>query len=113
MNKTVTVGDKELKLKTSAALMRLYKANFGRDIMKDIMALRGVDENTLFEGDNMETLENITYTMARHADPGIPDNILEWLEGFDTFSLMNVLPEVLNLWEEEVKTSSNAKKNIE
>ena len=113
MNKTVIVGNKELKLKTSAALMRLYRANFGRDLMKDVLSLKGVDQETIFEDDNMETLENITYTMARHADPDIADNIVEWLADFDTFGLLGVLPEVLNLWEEEIKTSSDAKKNIE
>ena len=60
----------------------------------------------------MEMFENIAYTMAKHADPAIPDDVEEWLDGFNTFSIYQVLPELIKLWGLNVKTDAEAKKNF-
>ena len=54
--------------------------------------------------------ENIAYTMAKHADPAIPDDVEEWLDGFNMFSIYQVLPELIKLWGLNVKTDAEAKK---
>ena len=36
--------------------------------------------------------------MAKQADPGIPDTPDEWLDGFEMFSIYQVLPELVSLW---------------
>ena len=41
---------------------------------------------------------SLLYTMAKHADPAIPDDVEEWLDGFNTFSIYQVLPELIKLW---------------
>ncbi len=48
--------------------------------------------------------------MAKHADPAIPDDVEEWLDGFNTFSIYQVLPELIKLWGLNVKTDAEAKK---
>ena len=43
-------------------------------------------------------MRNIAYVMAKHADPSIPDTPEEWLDGFNTFSIYQVLPQIIELW---------------
>jgi hypothetical protein len=50
--------------------------------------------------------------MAKHADPDIPDTPEEWLDAFNTFSIYQVLPKIIQLWGLNVKTDVEAKKNF-
>ena len=50
--------------------------------------------------------------MAKHADPNIPDTPEEWLDEFNTFSIYQVLPKIIELWGLNVKSESDAKKNF-
>ena len=52
----------------------------------------------------LETFENIAYIMAKHADPSLPDTPEEWLDGFNTFSIYQVLPQLIELWGLNVQT---------
>jgi hypothetical protein len=56
--------------------------------------------------------ENIAYIMAQHANPKeVPSDIMEWLEEFDTFSIYQILPAIMELWKINAQTQSIAKKN--
>ena len=55
-------------------------------------------------------IENIAYIMAKHANPGIPDTPEEWLDEFNTFSIYQVLPKIIELWGLNVKVDVEAKK---
>ncbi len=46
---------------------------------------------------SMEMFENIAYVMEKHADGSIPDMPEEWLDGFGTFSIYQVLPKLIEL----------------
>ena len=48
--------------------------------------------------------------MALHADKSVPASIEEWLDGFEMFSIYQVLPEILSLWGENLKTEVSPKK---
>ena len=61
---------------------------------------------------SLEMFENIAYTMAKHADPQIPNEVDEWLDGFNTFSIYQVLPQLIELWGLNVQTDVEAKKNF-
>lgn len=54
--------------------------------------------------------ENIAYVMAKHADANIPNTPEEWLDGFNTFSIYQVLPQLIELWDINVQTDVSAKK---
>lgn len=58
----------------------------------------------------LEMFENIAYVMAKHADPSISDVPEEWLDEFNTFSIYQVLPQLIELWGLNVKTDVEAKK---
>ena len=61
---------------------------------------------------SLEMFENIAFVMAKHADPNIPDTPEEWLDEFNTFSIYQVLPQLIELWGLNVKTDVDAKKNF-
>ena len=113
--KTITVSGKEVKFKASAALPRLYRNMFGRDVLKDMETLEiAVNENDPESSQmpiaSLEIFENVAYVMAKHADPSIPQSIDEWLEQFDMFSIYEILPEILELWGANMQTGVEAKK---
>lgn len=119
IRKNIIVDGMEVPFKASATVPRLYRMKFGRDIFKDFSALQksvksGNEDNSEIEIESLETFENIAYIMARHADPeNVPDNPDDWLERFNTFSIYEILPQLLDLWGLNVETQSVAKKNID
>ena len=52
------------------------------------------------------------YIMAYHADNSIPATIEEWLDQFDMFSIYEVLPQILELWGDNIATDVQAKKGL-
>ena len=117
LQKTVMIGSQPVTFKSSAAIPRLYRIEFGRDIFKDLTKLeKAFRENvgrqaSRMEIEDLELLENVAYIMAKHADPSIPDTIDEWLEGFEMFSIYEILPEILELWGSNLVSNVDAKKN--
>lgn len=117
IEKTVKVGDREVKFKSSAAVPRMYRVRFGRDIFKDFQKLResfadnGNEDASNIPIEDLELFENVAYIMALHADPSIPDSIDAWLEGFEMFSIYDILPQILDLWGSNLISQSEAKKN--
>ncbi len=117
MTKKIEIDGKEIPFKASAAIPRMYRLKFGRDIYKDIAALdKSVSENDETNSGldmfSLELFENIAFIMAKHADPDIPDTVEEWLDEFNTFSIYQVLPKLIELWGMNVKTDVEAKKNF-
>ena len=116
MVKTIEIDGRQVSFKASAAIPRIYRVKYGRDIFKDLMKLeKALSENTADNSGldlfSLETFENIAYLMAKHADPSVPDTAEEWLDGFSVFSIYQVLPEIVELWGLNVETQSATKKN--
>ena len=117
IKKIITVDGIEVPFKASATLPRLYRAKFRKDIFKDFAALKdSVDESDEQDSglgiESLEVFENIAWAMAKHADPeNVPDSPDEWLEQFNTFSIYQVLPEIIDLWGLNTKTEVAARKN--
>lgn len=115
IQKSISIDGKNVLFKASAAVPRLYRLKFRRDIFKDFIALeQSVQENTSgITIDSLELFENIAYIMAKHADPdGVPENPDDWLENFNTFSIYEILPQLMDLWGLNIETQSESKKNI-
>lgn len=116
LTKTIEIDGKPVVFRASAAIPRIYRIRFHRDIYKDLRDLEkavgtGDPENSTLDSFSLETFENIAYVMARHADPGVPDTPEEWLDGFNTFSIYQVLPQIIELWGLNVQTEIASKKN--
>lgn len=115
VEKTIEVSGKEVKFRSSAAVPRLYRAKFKRDIFKDFSKLEksykdNTDEGESFAIEDLEIFENVAYIMAYHADPTIPGTIEDWLDQFDMFSIYQVLPEILEMWGTNMMTDVASKK---
>lgn len=113
----VEIDSKQVPFKASAAIPRIYRIKFNRDIYKDLRSLEkavgeGDEENSNLDLFSLEMFENIAYVMAKHADPNIPDTPEEWLDEFNTFSIYRVLPSIIELWGLNVQTEVESKKNF-
>ena len=117
LNKTIEIDGKQVLFKASAAIPRIYRIKFHRDVYKDLAALekavgKNAEENSNLDMFSLEMFENIAYIMAKHADPSIPDTPEEWLDNFNTFSIYQVLPKIIELWGLNVQTDVQSKKNF-
>ena len=73
----------------------------------------GDDNKSSLNIESLEVFENIGYIMAKHAQPDVvPDSPDEWLEGFNTFSIYEILPQLIELWGLNTATQVESKKNI-
>lgn len=115
--RNVEIDGKQVSFKASAAIPRIYRIKFNRDIYKDLRSLEkavgeGDENNSNLDLFSLEMFENIAYVMAKHADPNIPDTPEEWLDAFNTFSIYQVLPSIIELWGLNVQTDVESKKNF-
>lgn len=138
MKKTVIINGIECKLKSSAAIPRIYRLKFGRDIFVDMTKLqkqisaqeklmKELKEQAEAEGkefdeeeigsslpiSSLEMFENIAFLMHKHGDPSQPSDIEEWLDQFETFDIYEILPEILEMWDLENRQLSTPKKKSE
>lgn len=119
MTKMIKVDGKDVAFKASAAIPRLYRIKFRRDIFRDLKKLsKAVEKNEESESeipiDDLEMFENIAYIMAQHADPkGVPSNVIDWLDNFNTFSIYQILPELIDLWNLNTATEIESKKKFD
>ena len=132
MRKDIEIDGKICHFKTSAAIPRMYRIKFKRDLFGDMDRLR-IDveqqekkkeevrkaaeadgreytETSELSITSLEVFENIAFMMHKHGDPEQPNDIDEWLEQFETFDIYTILPEILEMWQQENATTSLAKK---
>lgn len=115
--KQIEIDGQQVAFKASAAIPRIYRLKFQRDIYKDLRGLEKSvgsqrEEESNLDLFSLEMFENIAFIMAKHADPTIPDTPEEWLDGFNTFSIYQVLPKIIELWGLNTQTDAQAKKNF-
>ena len=117
IERIIEISGKQVPFRSSATVPRLYRAKFKRDIFKDLTKLeksysKRTEEGDELQIDDLEIFENVAYIMAYHADPSIPKTIEEWLDQFEMFSIYQVLPQILELWGENLMTDVQAKKRL-
>ena len=125
MEGNIIVGEKQVKMRASALVPRLYRFKFGRDLIRDMTFLKKaykkleeISEDATEEEKeeaqlsvmDLTIFENVAYIMAKHADKNQPDNPDDWLDQFDMFSIYQVLPQILALWNVSTVTTSIPKK---
>lgn len=125
MDKIITVGGKDVGFRATALTPRLYRHKIGRDIVQDMNSLKRAYSKAIKNLDNateeekqdaqlsaidLEMFENIAYIMARQYDANVPNTADEWLDGFEVFSIYEVLPHIMELWALNEATTSKPKK---
>lgn len=118
ITKNIEIDGRQVPFKASAAVPRIYRLKFGRDIFSDIDRLidatQGGDaaESTL-DVETLTIFEDVAYTMAKYADPGAPETPEEWLDTFDMFSIYFILPQIIELWRLNTQISVESKKKAD
>lgn len=129
----IEIGGIVCHFRSSAAIPRIYRLMFSRDLFKDMSKLADeLDKSNRLEEEekkkaeaegrtyvkssalplsSLEIFENIAYIMAKHGDPTQPDNIEDWLDQFDMFNIYEILPQILDMWKIETYQASEQKKN--
>lgn len=111
MIKKIEICGKECTFKSSAAIPRLYRIKFQRDLFVDMQSvINEAKSNKEMSIASLEAFENIAYLMHKHGDPSQPDDINEWLDQFDFFSIYSILPQIVEMWQVETATMSTPKK---
>lgn len=126
MNKVIKIDEKEVGFKATALTLRLYRHFFGRDMIGDMVqlkkAFRKAEElpedateeerkEAQLSALDLEIFENVAWVMAWQYDKkAAGDDPNAWLDGFETFSIYEVLPEILVLWELNQTTTAMPKK---
>lgn len=110
MERTITIDNKPVKFRCSAGTVRAYRQYFTKDLLVDITHLQAIRDDEEINGEALEVFERIAYTMAKQADDTIPDDMDEWLDSFEMFSIYKALPEIIGMWAQSQKTLSTPKK---
>lgn len=117
MEKTLTIDGKDVKFRATAAVPRLYRIKFRRDIIQDIQTIQAAlakqeEDGKSLPSEALTMFENVAYIMAKHGDKdAVPNDPDEWLDGFKTFSIYKIFQEIIGLWELNMESTSTAKKN--
>ena len=103
MERTIRIGDKEVTLRATAAVPYLYREEFGQDMLLDMAETSS--------GSNTALFTRLAYIMARHADKSqTPENIIDWLDQFETFDIYQAGPAIMEVWGLNQQTTAKSKK---
>ncbi len=119
MEKTITIDGRPVRLKSTGATVLRYKQQFGQDYFSELLKLVKIAEplGTLESGEldlssmrtedlalfDLEVFYNFVWVLAKTADKSIPEPI-EWLEEFESFPIMEILPEIMDLLSASIQT---------
>lgn len=117
MEKIVKIGDREVKMRASALIPRLYRRELGRDMVSDMRKLQRAyqrvakDPDAQFDVLDLEIFENVAWIMLKHGGEDVGNTPDEWLDSLDgVFSIYEALPAVLELWGANTATTASPKK---
>lgn len=126
IEKTINIEGRPAKLRSSALIPKLYRAYFGRDMVKDMRqlaksykALKDLPKDATDEQReeaqlsilDLEIFENVSWIMLKHGGEDVGERPEDWLDSLDgIFSVYEVLPEILELWAMNNKTTSVPRK---
>lgn len=115
MEKTILIDEQEVRLKSTGATVLRYKQQFGKDyfgeLLKLIKAMGTENEELDFEALNadelglldFEVFYNFVWVLAKTADKNLPEP-LEWFDTFDTFPIVDIMPEITDLLAASIQT---------
>jgi hypothetical protein len=110
MEKVIEYEGRQLKFKATGATPIYYKNKFGGDLLVDMANVTNNSQGDTIPPDTLEKFGQIAYIMHKQGDPEQPDDFLEWLDQFEMFSIIEILPEILELWAMNSKQTSKPKK---
>lgn len=113
MRKTLVIGDKNIEMEANGATAFRFKKIFAPlDLFKQFVTAPETPDEVAAQ---MEVSQMLAFVMAKQAE-GVDmnklneDKFIEWLEQFDGGDLLEVLDEVVEVWQSSKKTTSKPKK---
>lgn len=116
METTITIDNKPVTFKSSGAVPKRYKMQFGRDFFKDLIGMGLVDKDygRLSENEQLESIRkidfdmfyDIAWTLAKTADDKVPDP-LTWLDSFETFPIVDIVGELQDILAATISSKKN------
>lgn len=116
MEKSIMIDDKPVIFKSSGAVPKRYKMQFGRDFFKDLIGMGIVDKDydKLSENEQLKIIQkidfdifyDIAWTLAKTANKEIGDP-LTWLESFDTFPIVDIASELQDILAATISSKKN------
>lgn len=119
---------RSLNFKASAFSPIMYNRLFpGRDFLKDMDALQDAHDNKgdSFQMSDYEHFARIAYLFAYQGLAPTPrqtqeqkefleqyPDAWEWIDSFNTFSIYQILPEIIELWHKNEKQISQSKNGV-
>lgn len=117
IEKKATIDGKEYTFRSSALIPKLYRAKFGKDMVMEMRQLaKGYkdtkeDPEKMLDVFDLEIFERAAWIMLKHAGEDVGEDPDEWLESLDgIFSVYEVLPIIMELWNLNNKTTSKPRK---
>jgi hypothetical protein len=94
MEKTLIIDGKEVRFKSNAATPIRYKTQFGKDFFAELIKMGSIETDP--SALDFEVFYNIAWTMAKTADPHIPDPVT-WLDQFEEFPIIDIISELKDM----------------
>lgn len=126
IEREIMIEGRPAKARSSALIPKLYRAYFGRDLVKDMRqlakaykALQDLPEDATEEERedaqlsmmDLEIFENVSWIMLKHGGENVGNSPEEWLDSLDgIFSVYEILPTILELWAANNRTTSVPRK---
>lgn len=101
--KNIKIDGNEYSFGASGGTPLRYRVLTGRDIISD---MQNFDTDNI----NTEALENLAFVMYTQANPEEDVSKLDFLDKFTMMGLFEAYPDIVNLWTENTKTTTKAKK---
>ena len=95
MEKTIKIGDREVRFKANAVTVLVYRREFQKDLFVELQHMDTKNMTT----DMVQTIYELAYVMAKQADKTIDVSLDDWLDSFDVFPIETVGSEILSLWQ--------------
>ena len=127
MEKKIMIDGKERTLRATALIPRMYRFQFGRDMVSDMnklnksyaKVLSGLRKNATeeekndakFSATDLTIFEDVAWLMLKHGGEDVGNSPEEWLDSVDgVISIYEVLPKIVSLWAANQHTTSTPKK---
>lgn len=115
MEKTITLGDKEIRCRCNSMTLRLYKLAFNEDFL--ILFLHaGENDRSILE--MLPTIQKFAFVVAKQAESNgwreakekiNEDEFYDWVEQFEDSYFIKSMKEIIDMWRESAKQESESK----
>ena len=115
MEKTIELGNKEIRCRCNSMTLRLYKLAFNEDFL--ILFLHASESDTSIL-EMLPTIQKFAFVVAKQADSSgwreakdkiNEDAFYDWIEQFDDSDFIKSMKEIIALWRATAKQESESK----